>query len=68
MADETRAHDKRKFYAVVRKTDGHILALCEDVADAARIGIRTSRRYDVHIREAEVSLEITFTGRGISPA
>jgi hypothetical protein len=68
MADETKTHERRKFYVVVRKSDQHILALCEEVVDAARAAIRLSRRSDVHIREAEVALEITFTGRGISTA
>jgi hypothetical protein len=68
MADETRAPIRRKFYVVVRKSDQHILALCEEVVDAARAAIRLSRRSDVSIREAEVSLEVAFTGGRTSTA
>lgn len=68
MADATGVHEQRRFYAVVRKSDNHVLALCEEIVDAARAAVRFGRRFDVHIREAEVNLAISLTGRWISTA
>lgn len=68
MAGETGGKfERRKFVAVVRKADGHVVALCEDVVDAVKVALRASRQGNVEFREAEVDLQITFTGRGISP-
>jgi hypothetical protein len=68
MAEQTEQTkpERRRFFAVVRKSDQRVLALCEDVVDAARAALRFGRRFQVHVREADVDLTLTFTGRWIS--
>ena len=72
MADEATSNgegtrfERRKLFAVVRKGDGHVVALCEDVVDAVKVALRASRQGNVEIQEAEVELSIALTGRRFS--
>jgi hypothetical protein len=55
--------ERRRFFAVVRKSDGRTIAFCEDVVDAARIVVRASWQGLVEIREAQVVFEATLGPR-----